>query len=858
MSHLFAWGALALFMLASSFVGYRLVSAMPWRSAEHCQRLGLPLAAMLAPFLLGLLTVTVLLLMGGASHSTHVWTIGVVLACACALLSRWGRGAGPSSPPRDATRRVDRICWLLAGIFALCVACLLYLALALPLTENDALEYGLVGRAIHEARSLGVYPLLDPGQAASGFFAPWTHPPLYTSLIYLTYLLQGSAAEAVLMKALAPWFMLSAAWGIYGIGRLQGPRIAWVASLLFLTTPLLSVGAQTAAIDALPVAGMVLMMVALIGLDQGRRSAPIFTGLMVGLALWTHSQAVLYIPILMATVMVAGGLSSWRASVAYTFTALLVMTLVAAFPYGRNFAIYGSLISDNPVVFALPSLDWDSYFKYARSIYDWSTRLQYGVLKGLLSPRSYGVVFWAGALAFIYLLFSGQLRRWCLLLIKGSKSQLEPVYPVLIPLCISVVYFAGMLASLVVGTDLMIKNDRYLLVVVPAVSLVAACGLSELFSRFWAKWTRPEASWTRRVTTKLVLAAGLLAQALIFLVFGNLVQWMQLVDVTLPSPSVPAYLSSHVNRMLSGTDLPADVSGPSLALTGDPLTKFPGILLAKAMHDHVPQGEAILAVRPADMFYSDRRMVSYLDPRMVKLYAETDPARFASQLKDLGVGYVQMANYFIPPVANTALMSLLAQPELSTLVSDVNSSQLYRLNAPESKLPQDGVRRKVDLSRWTWLEYPSLGSGRLSMALRRQGVRVQEFPYANSSSSKFLPRSYSHTLEVGGGQRYDPEENAPVAVQAGQEYVVNLDVEGEGFIRVWMWQLTTPDEPTRKADLIGDFVLSPTVPALHFQRRIRTEDEVAFVRIAIERYGISSLTLKQAYLEELDSRGALR
>ena len=158
----------------------------------------------------------------------------------------------------------------------------------------------------------------------------------------------------------------------------------------------------------------------------------------------------------------------------------------------------------------------------------------------------------------------------------------------------------------------------------------------------------------------------------------------------------------------------------------------------------------------------------------------------------------------------------------------------------------------LDIRRWGSTGW------RLSMALRRQGVRVQEFPYANSSSSKFLPRSYSHTLEVGGGQRYDPEENAPVAVQAGQEYVVNLDVEGEGFIRVWMWQLTTPDEPTRKADLIGDFVLSPTVPALHFQRRIRTEDEVAFVRIAIERYGISSLTLKQAYLEELDSRGALR
>lgn len=563
MSHVFAWGTLAFFMLASSFVGHCFVRAMPWRSAEHYQRLGLPLAAMLAPFLLGLLTVSVLLLAGGASHRLHIWTIGVLLAGGGVLLWRWGGNSSPTLPSKGAACQRDRLWWLLAGIFGVCVACMLFLALALPLTENDALEYGLVGRAIYEARSLGVYPLLDPGQAASGFFAPWTHPPLYTSLIYLTYVLQGTAAEAPLMKVLAPWFMLSAAWGIYGIGRLQGQNIAWVASLLFLTTPLLSVGAQTAAIDALPVAGMVLMMVALIGLDQERKSTPVFTGLMVGLALWTHSQAVLYIPILVVTLMVSGGLSAWRASVVYSLTAVLAMALVAAFPYVRNFAIYGSLISDNPVVFALPSLDWDSYFKYVRSIYDWSTRLQYGVLKGLLSPRSYGAVFWAGALACLYLLFSGLLRRWLMLLIKGSKSQLEPIYPVLIPLCISAIYFAGMLASLVVGTDLMIKNDRYLLVVVPAVSLVAACGLAELFSRFWKRWTCPEASVTKRLFTKLLLTGGLLAQTLIFLVFANLVQWMQLLDVTLPSPSVPVYFSAHINRMWSGVEVPSDISGPS-------------------------------------------------------------------------------------------------------------------------------------------------------------------------------------------------------------------------------------------------------------------------------------------------------
>src|SRR5690606_1739135 len=35
----------------------------------------------------------------------------------------------------------------------------------------------------------------------------------------------------------------------------------------------------------------------------------------------------------------------------------------------------------------------------------------------------------------------------------------------------------------------------------------------------------------------------------------------------------------------------------------------------------------VLAERPADMYYSGRRMVSYLDPRLLPVYKEKDPER---------------------------------------------------------------------------------------------------------------------------------------------------------------------------------------------------------------------------------------
>lgn len=847
MNHFVAWSALALLVLLSTWVGGRVTRALPWRSALHAHRLRWPLAAALAPFLLGVVTVATLLVADGASSTVHLVIVGaalLVVGFACQYLTHQPMPAGVFDTP---TQR-GLLWWLLATAVVICLCSLLYLALALPLAENDSLEYGLVGRAIHEAHSLHVYPLLDPDQATSGFFAPWTHPPLYTSLIYLTYALQGSAEEALLMKFLAPWFMLTAAWGVFAMARLHGPRAAWVAALLFVTTPLLSVGAQTAAIDALPVAGMVLMMLALIGFDPERKSAPICAGFLVGLALWTHSQAILFIPILIGTVLVSGGLRGWRSSVVFAAKALLTIVVVAAFPYGRNLTIYGSLISDNPAVFALPSLDWESYFRYARSIHDWSTRLQYGVLKGLLSPRSFGLVFWMGLLASVYLLLSGTLRRWLMQLLTETRSQLVPVAPLLIPLCICGIYFSGVLLSLALGTDLMVKNDRYLLVMVPVVSVMAACCWADIFSRFWPLWTGRGAGATRRFLTQGAVAVFVSVHALAFLLFANLMQWSQLFNL---KALVSDFMPRQVYGMLFVGEAPRAFNRLGDLIIDDPAENIPGIGIARNMNADVPADKKVLAIRPADMFYTDRRMVSYLDPKMVPLYGEPDPVRFVSKLKDMGIEYVQMPNYFIPPVSNTALMPALARPELSTLVRDVYANQLYRLAPADTAGPSGEGPSMVDLSGMTWLDYPSLGAGRLSVAIRSLGRQVAGLPYSNGSSSVFLPASYSHILELGGGQPHDPEGNGPIAVESGGEYTLTLDVEGDGFIRVWVSQLSSPDVELRRGDLMGDFALSSDVPRLTFQRRFRVMEGAGFLRISVQRLGISQLTLQRAELRQL-------
>lgn len=136
------------------------------------------------------------------------------------------------------------------------------------------------------------------------------------------------------------------------------------------------------------------------------------------------------------------------------------------------------------------------------------------------------------------------------------------------------------------------------------------------------------------------------------------------------------------------------------------------------------------------------------------------------------------------------------------------------------------------------------------------GRQVDGLPYSNHSSSVFLPASYSHTLELGGGQPHDPAANEPIAVEPGGEYTFTLDVEGDGFIRIWISQLSSPDVELRRGDLMGDFALSSEVPHLKFQRRFRVMEGARYVRVAIQRLGISRLTVKHADLRLLKGQSA--
>ena len=206
-------------MLASSGAGLALVRFVPW--SNTARKAGIPraFAFAIAPFLLGMLVVLALGVFRGASHAFHLGVVfaGLLLLCSTVAFSRpLTKLERPGMPLSIGLWE-----WVFAGLLTVWVVALMVNTAFLPLIQNDSLEYATVGRLLFESRDLLSYPAIQPELSNSGFYGPWTHPPLYVALIYLFYVFQGQAELPGLILWIAPWFALAATGVVFTLGNLS-------------------------------------------------------------------------------------------------------------------------------------------------------------------------------------------------------------------------------------------------------------------------------------------------------------------------------------------------------------------------------------------------------------------------------------------------------------------------------------------------------------------------------------------------------------------------------------------------------------------------------------------------------------
>lgn len=813
----------------ASMAGHGLARRLPWLQAVRTASLEIAFGVCLGPFLAGLAAVAVLGLLPGASPRLHLAIVIGLLASIAAGAAFWSRADARPEPgqPIAPARRTGGIAWFAACALVLgWVVLLLFESLLIPLLANDALEYATVGRLLFETRDLLDYPAIDPRRGSSGFFGPWTHPPLYVAHLYLAYAAQGHADMPGVGRMVSPWFFLGAALLVRAMGDNISRFAGLLAMLVFLSTPLAIEGAASASIDPLTMAGaaLVLCAVALVHPGPGAWGTGL-VGLLIGLALWAHSGAVVLVPLSVAAAWVLQGFSSTRRLVTSGAIMATLILVVAAWPYGRNLLLFGALVSDNPVVFAMPELHWDEYFAKSRSLDTWSERIQFGILKPWTALRSFGLTFWlllpAAWLAFRWV-GPGGWGSWRARAVASTQGRL-----LLSAVIVLLGYWAGMMATTLVGMDLMIKNDRYMLVVLPCAALVAGGVLARLLAS--SPWIDERILGWRdhaRAAGVATLSGGLV----LLWLFSAVIQIDRVRQLGLSPGEVAS--RSHEEK----------------------LRNWGGFQLARRVSADTPQDAVVLAERPADLYYADRRMISFLDPRLVPVYREPDPVRAAQLLTRLGVTHLQLPGYFHPAIYRTAVEAIAARPDLSTLVFSHGGDQLYALDRPAGRL---GPARQVGPAHHPWVQAVRFSALPIGLLLSASPVDAQQ-PVAGGLSLPLLQRSVRSEIIFGGSPLLrDVQKRADLLpISAGDEFLVEIDLEGDAYARVLIYYFEGNLRPASSAglfsDLIGEIALSPETGRRTLTRRLRvSRSDVAFFRLVVEHRGNTWVQMKDVRVRQI-------
>jgi 4-amino-4-deoxy-L-arabinose transferase-like glycosyltransferase len=844
-----AWLAmLAVFLLAGA-AGYTLSRLLPWSSAARL--VGVPGVAgvALGPFLLGGGSVLVLGFLPGSSHTIHLALVVTGLVVLIAL-GVWRHGALGVKKEAAIPKVFGE--YMLSALLALWLVILFINSIFQPLLQNDALEYATVGRILYETRDLGSYPAIHPEQSTSGFFGPWTHPPLYVSLIYLMQVIQGHADEPGFMRLIAPWFVACATFLVLALGSLISRVTGLVAAVIFLSTPLLFAGADSALIDALPVLGIGLVATAILCVEARPVVRGAIIGMALALALWTHSQAVLFLPLAVGAIALHNGVRDLRSTVQESISLGGVAILFGIWPYWRNQQIFGSPISDNPAVFALPSLDWQGYFAIGRGLDNWAAILQYGLLKGWFSFEAYGWSFWlmslGAAIAFKYLI----RPTWRAIFSKGGREALDPSAQALwVSLALIFGYLGVVLVSVLAGLNLMIKNERYMLVILPSVAILAGYGAQAILVRgalFLA--SSQNSTWRREAlaVSAIVLALALLLQ-LIF--FGVYYRWR------FAPPSIKISVADNsVNVSQNEQELKKSRFRRALEI-------FPNISAMFWVRENLPLDALVLSLRPADMYYAQRKMVSYLDERLLSVYREKSPERAAKLLRDLGITHLHVPDYGLPVSYNSVLDRIIEDPSLSRLLYTAGGTQiLHLLQAHEARVTPVGfqsVEFSPRNSEWTKYRQVNLGGRKALGALGISGERLGEDGVSVTGMDvPVFHRDFSTVVANGLG--------APVAlvkldsmlqIRGGKEHRVIFDIEGQAFIKIWMIQFDARGQILKQSKIsegperIAEIVLTESAESMRVSRRFLALPEAAYVRFGIEHVGHSRVTIKKAVLESL-------
>ena len=839
---LLKWLLTATFIILSSLAGLSVACQFKWTSEAQMSNVPIALGFGLAPFIAGLAGIMALGIFRGASHETHtVVVLGIlIILCFPAIIS-FNKLMSLVKQIKFPQLAVTE--WLLLSTFLILALKLIFVSIFKPIIGNDSLEYALVGRLLFETRDLLSYPAIDATVGSSGFFGPWTHPPLYVALIYFSYILQGHASSNDLMPLISPWFALTGSVLIYSLGCMVNRTTGLAAACIFLATPLFFVGSSTAGIDPIPTAAMILVLASVLCITGSPIHRGLVIGCMLGVALWSHSQAILLIPLTLVAVFFKNRLTKTDSLMKQAAIIIGIASMIAAWPYWRNLQVFGSLISDNNVIFALPNLHWEELFSLSRGYMTWWDKIQYGLFKGWFSTSSFAATFWLMTLGIVlyYRRFFGvwfrrpALQRSNQILPDGWGNPM---------LAVLVVYLGGTLFSMIIGLDLMYKNDRYLLLCLPIAALFGGFAIDFVIDWLLSIFRVGNSVKIRFSAHKLVavVRVGLYKKNILALFIGLILMLL--------GSKVAVFAYDSLRQLSKFEYMQYNKE--------ERLSNWVGFRAVNFMRSALPEDAIIFSLKPSDMFFTNQKMISYLDTRLIAFYKETDPDKAYANLQQLGIRYIYSPGYSLPVVYNSQLKEILARPEMTKLLFDYAGYQVYELH--RNKKHELGKSRNISPGQIPWKRIDSQRmmvspAGLLRNVSLHTSIIKPDMPTQHFDLPVFSMLSWTSVFSGDGNSPYEFPLNGRIVVEESQEYSVKVIASGESWIRVYMSEFKENGETNALSQIyqVNEFPLVGSKPKYQFSKRIITSARTKYIRFFVNYTGHTSLKYLEVYLTKINS-----
>jgi hypothetical protein len=282
------------------------------------------------------------------------------------------------------------------------------------------------------------------------------------------------------------------------------------------------------------------------------------------------------------------------------------------------------------------------------------------------------------------------------------------------------------------------------------------------------------------------------------------------------------------------------------------LSSWPAFKAVNYLKTSAARGATVLSMKPADMYYADRRMISYLDPRLLPFYRERDIEAAAQVLRDLGVRYLHIPDYSLPPVYDSSLETILSRSDLTRLVFSAGGNQIYELRLTDDARPGAAIDMSPGKIPWKQSSQLNLGGrkGLLRISLSSNTLNADEYS-SPRFSTPFFQRDLT-TLLISG-----PMNIREIAGTKGEntqqgpgEYRLDLDMEGNAFAHIYVRTVGT-DGQFQEEYLIGETALEPHDSVRRFTRRFTVNPTTDSVGIVVEHRGKTEIRIRSATIRLL-------